>query len=150
MQETLSVNISTLPAEIQNRSHVGGLECIKTSIFWEKELQSKIKFLCSFRNYLVMKCLIITYKHKRVEIVQTRKGRKVKSLSHVQLFATPWPATCQAPLSSPWDSPGKNIGVSCHFLLHGIFLTQRLSLSLLTVGRFFTVCATRKAQKYPK
>ena len=24
----------------------------------------------------------------------------------------------------PWDSPGKNTGVGCHFLLRGIFLTQ--------------------------
>jgi len=28
-------------------------------------------------------------------------------------------------------SPGKNIGVGCHFLLQGIFPTQELNLSLL-------------------
>ena len=38
-------------------------------------------------------------------------------LSHVQLFATPW-------LLCPWDSPGKNTRVSCHFLPQGIFPTQ--------------------------
>ena len=27
-------------------------------------------------------------------------------------------------LLCPWDSPGKNIGVGCHFLLQGIFPTQ--------------------------
>ena len=27
-------------------------------------------------------------------------------------------------LFCPWDSPGKNTGVGCHFLLHGIFMTQ--------------------------
>ena len=27
-------------------------------------------------------------------------------------------------LLCPWDSPGKNTGVSCHFLLQGIFPTQ--------------------------
>ena len=27
-------------------------------------------------------------------------------------------------LLSPWDSPGKNTGVGCHFLLQGIFWTQ--------------------------
>ena len=32
---------------------------------------------------------------------------------------------------SPWDSPGKNTGVGCHFLLQGIFLTQDLNLCLL-------------------
>ena len=31
----------------------------------------------------------------------------------------------------PWDSPGKNTGVGCHFLLQGIFPTQRLNLSVL-------------------
>ena len=31
-------------------------------------------------------------------------------------------------LLCPWDSPGKNIGVSCHFLLHGIFLSQGANL----------------------
>ena len=29
-----------------------------------------------------------------------------------------------ARLFSPWDSPGKNTGVGCHFLLQGIFLNQ--------------------------
>ena len=27
-------------------------------------------------------------------------------------------------LLCPWDSPGKDTGVGCHLLLHGIFLTQ--------------------------
>ena len=55
-------------------------------------------------------------------------------LSHfspVWLFATPW--TEPSRLLRPWDSPGKNTGVGCHFLLQGIFLTQGLNLSLLHV-----------------
>ena len=35
--------------------------------------------------------------------------------SHVRLCATPWMTAHQAP--RPWDSPGKNTGVGCHFLL---------------------------------
>ena len=35
--------------------------------------------------------------------------------SRVRLCATPEPAAHQAP--RPWDSPGKNTGVGCHFLL---------------------------------
>ena len=31
-------------------------------------------------------------------------------------------------LLCPWDFPGKNTGVGCHFLLQGIFLTQRFNL----------------------
>ena len=38
-----------------------------------------------------------------------------------------WPAR----LLCPWDSPGKNTGVGCHFLLQGIFLTQGSNLSFL-------------------
>ena len=33
-------------------------------------------------------------------------------------------------LLCPWDSPGKNTGVSCHFLLQGIFSTQGLNPGL--------------------
>ena len=36
-----------------------------------------------------------------------------------------------ARLLCPWDFPGKNTGVGCHFLLQGIFLTQGSNLSLL-------------------
>ena len=36
--------------------------------------------------------------------------------------ATPW--TVVLTLLCPWDSPGKNAEVGCHFLLQGIFLTQ--------------------------
>ena len=34
-------------------------------------------------------------------------------------------------LLCPWDSPGKNTGVGCHFLLQGIFQTQGSNPSLL-------------------
>ena len=37
-------------------------------------------------------------------------------------------------LLCPWDSPGKNTGVGCHDLLQGIFLPQKLNLSLLYYG----------------
>ena len=39
-----------------------------------------------------------------------------------------------ARLLCPWDSPGKNTRVGCHFLLQGIFLTQGLNPCLL-LGR---------------
>ena len=34
-------------------------------------------------------------------------------------------------LPCPWDSPGKNTGVGCHFLLQGIFPTQGSNPGLL-------------------
>ena len=46
-----------------------------------------------------------------------------------------WPAR----LLCPRDSPGKNTGVGCHFLLQGVFRIQGLH----TAGRFFTIWATR-------
>ena len=49
--------------------------------------------------------------------------------SRVQLFVTLW--TVPARLLCPWDSPGKKIGVGCHALLQGIFLTQGSNPSLL-------------------
>ena len=39
----------------------------------------------------------------------------LRRFSRVRLCATPWTAANQA--SHPWDSPGKNTGVGCHFLL---------------------------------
>ena len=35
-------------------------------------------------------------------------------------FAIPWTVAHQAP--HPWDFPGKNTGVGCHFLLQGNLL----------------------------
>ena len=36
----------------------------------------------------------------------------------------------------PWNFPGKNTGVGCHFLLQGLFLTQGLSPRLLCLLRW--------------
>ena len=54
-----------------------------------------------------------------------------------------WPQGLQpSRLLWPWDFPGKNTGVGCHFLLQGIFPTNRSNpclLHLLTLtGIFFT------------
>ena len=47
---------------------------------------------------------------------------KVKSLSCVRLFATPWTIAYQAPLSMGFSRQEYRSG--CHFLLQGIFPTQ--------------------------
>ena len=47
-------------------------------------------------------------------------------LSSVQLFATPWTGAWQAP--HPWNFPGKNAEVGCHFLLQWISPTQGSNL----------------------
>ena len=65
-------------------------------------------------------------------------------LSHVQLFATLWTVAHQALLST--GSLSKNIGVGCHALLQGIFLTQGFKpmshTSPALAGKFFTTSAT--------
>ena len=45
-----------------------------------------------------------------------------QSLNRVQLFEAP--GTVAARLLCPWDSPGKNPRVGCHFLLQETFPTQ--------------------------
>ena len=52
-----------------------------------------------------------------------------KSFSRVRLFTTVWSVVRQAPLC-PWNSPGKNTGVSSLSLLQGIFLTQESNQGL--------------------
>ena len=47
----------------------------------------------------------------------------------VQLFVKAW--TVATRLLCPWDSPGKNAGVGCHFFLQETFPTQGLNPCLL-------------------
>ena len=69
----------------------------------------------------------------------------MKLLSHVWPFATPW--TAAARLLCPWDSPGKNTGVSCHFLLQGLFPTQGSAWVSCIAGRLLTVWTIREVIK---
>ena len=56
-------------------------------------------------------------------------GSEVKwSRSVMSNSATPWTEAYR--LLCPWDFPGKNVGVGCHFLLQEIFPTQGLNLDL--------------------
>ena len=75
-------------------------------------------------------------------------------LSHVHLFATlligtRWPYGLEPPrLLCPWDFPGKNTGVACHFLHQGIFPARGLSPSpcvSCTAGTVLTTRALREA-----
>ena len=59
-----------------------------------------------------------------IPVVMANERKKVKSLSHVRLFATPWTAAHQAPPPMGFSRQ------ECHFLLLGIFLTQGLNLGL--------------------
>ena len=65
--------------------------------------------------------------HSNGKTIRWCKNVIVHLLSHVQLFSTPWTV---ARLLCPWDFPGKNTRMGYHFLLQGIFLTQRSNLHL--------------------
>ena len=55
--------------------------------------------------------------------------------SRVQLFVSLWTVAHQA--LCPWDSPGKNTGVGCHFILQGSSQSKdQISISYVScVGR---------------
>ena len=60
----------------------------------------------------------------------------VSVCSVIKLNPTLWPHGLQPTrLLCPWDSPGKNTGVGCHFLLKGIFPTQGMNPHLLHYRR---------------
>ena len=63
--------------------------------------------------------------------VCARAQTRAQWLNPVLLFATPWIDCSPDRLLYPWDLPGKNTGVGCHFLLQGIFPTQGSNASLL-------------------
>ena len=50
---------------------------------------------------------------------------------------TPW--TISTRLFCPWNSPGQNTGVGCHFLLQGIFPTQDQTQVSRIAGSRFTL-----------
>ena len=59
------------------------------------------------KNLQLTSCTMVCFPSKICLLAQ--------SLSHVSL---------RDPMVCPWNSPGKNTGVDCHSLLHGIFPTQ--------------------------
>ena len=57
----------------------------------------------------------------------------------------------QAPGSScPWDFPGKNTGVGCHFLLQRIFLTQGFNTCLHMFNRYSTLPVDSLPSEIPR
>ena len=95
------------------------LWCLQRINFKTMEKYSNVEvFLKShFTNkgieYSTRDNFIISWKWKRL------------SLNGVRLFAAP------QTVAHPWNSPGKNTGVDCHFLLQRIFPTQGSNLGLL-------------------
>ena len=62
------------------------------------------------------KCLYKIIKlYKFILLISAKKLQLLSHISCVRLCVTPETATHRLP--RPWDSPGKNTGVGCHFLL---------------------------------
>ena len=107
---------------------------------WDRALAPTCFIILSKRWYT--NC---SYSHKTVERI------KCVCFSHVWFFCDPrglWPTR----LLCLWDSPGRNTGVGCHFLLQGIFLTQGSNpptshVSPALAGGFFTPSITWEALK---
>ena len=60
----------------------------------------------------------------------------MKWLSCVRLFVTSWTYHEPTKILSPWDFPGKNTGVGCHFLLQGM---KKHSKTMTWLGHMFYV-----------
>ena len=67
---------------------------------------------------------------------------KWKSLSCVQLFATPWT------IYSPWNSLGQNTGVVAFPFSRGSSQPKDQTQVSRNADRFFTSWATKEAQEY--
>ena len=73
---------------------------------------------------------------------------------YLTFFVTPWTLSLEpSRLLCPWDFPGKNAGVDCHFLLKRIFWTQRSQpcspAPPVLAGRFFTRSAAGVWRVWP-
>ena len=94
---------------------------------------------CQFHNCfsLCLKRHPQTYHLFITNVSRNSQFFMVDSSIYVQLFATPWTAAHQVPLSMGF--PGKNTGVGSHSLLQGIFPMQGSNQRSCTPGRFFNV-----------
>ena len=67
-----------------------------------------------------------------IPIPKKGNAKECSSVSPSVVSDSFWPHGLQPTrLFCPWDFPGKDTGVGCHFLLQGIFPTQELNPGLL-------------------
>ena len=91
-------------------------------------------------------CFKILYLELTCYTVVANSQLQIHICMHVFMCMCGWVLTCSVVSDSlrphglqptrllcPWDSPGKNTGVGCHFLLQGIFPIQGSNLCLLSL-----------------
>ena len=65
-------------------------------------------------------CFELNFLERHHDVIKQKITMNSEKLCSVPTLCDP--VDCSPPGSScPWDSPGKNSGVGCHFLLQGIF-----------------------------
>ena len=109
--------------------------CICPNFFTEKDtsriglgptLMTSFKFNHFFKE-LISKCHYIRrYKRSGFQHTNLAGGHKSALCGCMlsrSVMLTLW-ESMDARLLCPWDSPSRNTGVGCHFLLQGIFPTQ--------------------------
>ena len=114
--------------------------CLKVWIWsaWIKDFQKFVRWWWEFSEILIkLICLYCLFKASATVLY----GMVLCVQSCSTLCD---PMNCKPiELLCPWNFPGKNTRVDCHFLLQGIFLTQGLNpylpVSTASVGRFFTI-----------
>ena len=100
--------------------------------------------ICSHFHYCFQFCISNQNPDSLLLLSLKKERKKVKQLSHVQFFATPWTVAYQHPLSMGFSS--KNAGVGCHSLLQGIFPTQGSNLGPLHYRQMLYHLSYREAQ----
>ena len=117
-----------LPFGVQH-SHLLVLRFLVKSLLvswcWKLEMQQMKRYLKRYQSTRLMFCNVKVTFYQSIHLCFIA----VQLLSRFSLFCYPmdWsPPGC----IFIWDFSG-NIGVDCHFLLQGIFPTQRLNLCLL-------------------
>ena len=73
--------------------------------------------------------LYAEYIMQNARLHEAQAGIKIEVSQSFPTICNQWAVACTK-LLCPWNSPGKNTGVGCHFLLQGIFLTQGLNPGL--------------------
>ena len=84
--------------------------------------------MCEWVSECVCTCV---YKRERNRIENTSIFRTNTVVFSKSVLVAQSCLTLCDPVVCPWNSPGKNTGVGCHYLLQGIFLMQGFSPGLL-------------------
>ena len=111
------------------------------SLFTSDKMDFKYKTLHNTKTLYNDKRTNSPKRYKKYKYASNLMVVVVYLLSHVRLLQLHGLQPIR--LLCPWDSPGKNTGVGCHFLLQGIFPNQDSNLGLLHCRQVFYLIAPK-------